>query len=166
MTITSPISTTSPTITLPAADTPLAAVLQPHPLSSIQPLPMCHNGGIDGAIPSGLTAIILLDSTPPITVTIIIPPIIPPRDVSRLFRRAGSSSSHRRSNIEYADADEAENIVMCARAVAAATRALIIMIGYNTGSAGAGAKKVRLKNLEENGRDDRQICGLALPSPI
>eukprot|EP00577_Skeletonema_sp_RCC1716_P033546 CAMPEP_0113389014 /NCGR_PEP_ID=MMETSP0013_2-20120614/9394_1 /TAXON_ID=2843 ORGANISM="Skeletonema costatum, Strain 1716" /NCGR_SAMPLE_ID=MMETSP0013_2 /ASSEMBLY_ACC=CAM_ASM_000158 /LENGTH=127 /DNA_ID=CAMNT_0000272049 /DNA_START=584 /DNA_END=967 /DNA_ORIENTATION=+ /assembly_acc=CAM_ASM_000158 len=87
---------TSPSITLPTA---LAAVGQPHSLSSVQPLPPCPDGGINGTISSGLAAIIRLDSTPPITITIVIPSIISPRDVRRLFRWAGCWSGCARSGV-------------------------------------------------------------------
>ena len=73
------MSTTSPTITLPSVDTPFTAVSQPDPIGPVQPLPTDRDGSIDGTIPGGLTANILLGTTTPlVAISIIIPPIIPP----------------------------------------------------------------------------------------
>jgi hypothetical protein len=71
--------TPCPVVILPTTDTPLAAVCKLHPISSVQPLPMCDDGGIDWAIPGSLTAIILLNATPSIILGWF---------VSRLVRRA------------------------------------------------------------------------------
>ena len=73
------MATTSPTITLPAADTPFTAVGQSDPIGSVQPLPTYRDGRIDGTVSGGLAAKVLLGTTTPLVtaVTIIIPSTVP-----------------------------------------------------------------------------------------
>ena len=49
----------TPTITLPTADTPLAAVAQPDTIGSVQPLPACCDRSINGTVSSSLAAKVL-----------------------------------------------------------------------------------------------------------
>jgi hypothetical protein len=73
------MATTAPTITLPAADTPLTAVGQPDPIGSVQPLPTYRDGRINGTVSGGLAAKVLLGATTPLVaaVSVIIPSTIP-----------------------------------------------------------------------------------------
>jgi hypothetical protein len=64
------IAATSPTVTLPTVEPLLAAKSLSHPINSVQPLPMYHDGGFDWTRANSLTTII--------TITISVPSIVPP----------------------------------------------------------------------------------------